>query len=173
MMKLLKPSAALIIAALAASATAFALDDENAQATLTVTQFRSMNPVANTDFTDASTALVPQPAVTLVNVAGMPTFRAKRAHNLEIKIASADGNETHRPIGVFFRQKQDRLIGRADAEGRINFAWTISAAGTLVIQHKFIQRGDDSRYEFFMLVQRVSDGAIGLIDPDINSEPGE
>ena len=173
MMKLLKLSAALIIAALASSATAFALDDENAQATLTVTQFRSMNPVANTDFIDTTTALAPHPAVSLVNVAGMPTFRAKRAHNLEITIASADGKETYRPIGVFFRQKKDRPIVRADAEGWINFAWTISAAGTLVIQHKFLQRGDDSRYEFYVLVQRVSDGAIGVIDPEIQNEGGE
>ncbi len=173
MIKLLKTYSALLLSAWALSTTALGADQDAAQVTLTITQFRPMNPVANTDFVDATTELVPHSAVTLVTIAGMPTFRVKRAINFEIRLASAQPGESYRPLGVIFRQKTDRAISQPDPAGLRYFASSITANGTLVIQNKFLQRGDDGRYEFYVLVQRVSDGAVGMIDPDIDNQNNE
>lgn len=139
------------ITAWAISATTLASIDDNAHAAIAVTRFRSMNPVAHTDFIDTTTTLAPHSAVRPVDRNGMPTFLVNRAFNLEITIASADPTETYRPISVIFQQKSDRALRIADPEGKINFAWSVTRGGTVVIQHKFLQQGDDSRYEFSSL----------------------
>jgi hypothetical protein len=41
------------------------------------------------------------------------------------------------------------------------------------MRHNCNLRGADGSYEFFVLVQRVSDGAIGVIDPGIETQGDE
>ena len=143
---------------------------ENAQVTFTVKQFRSLSSPADHGYIDAITALAPHPAVTLVDEGGLPTFHVKRAVNIEISVDSADGSESYTPLGVYFEQRTDGPGAAKDADGKINFAQWRSNNGTVVINNKFSHQGRDGRYEFFVIVQRASDGEIGIIDPSIENE---
>lgn len=161
--------ASLLLGAVCFAQTA----EENAQVILTVTNFRPMKSLTSPEFVDTTTALAPHDAVTLVNKNGTPTLQVKRAVNIEISIAPSVSGETYRPLAVYFRQKTNTATTVSDPEGAANFTQSISPTGKLVMRHNCTLRGDNGSYEFFVLVQRLSDGAIGLIDPDIDTETGE
>lgn len=145
----------------------------NAQATLTVDQFRPMNSLVTPSYTAETTALAPHADVTLVTPKGIPTFRVKRPVSVEISLASADPTESYRPLGLFFRQKTNPSTTVPDPDGLINFTQSVTSKGTVVFHHSCTLTGDNGNYEFFVLIQRVSDGVLGLIDPDIETETGE
>lgn len=143
-----------------------------AHVTLTVTKFRAIDSLQAPGYIDATTALMPHGAVTLVDRDGMPTFVVKRAVDLEIKIASDNPSESYRPVAIYFRQKSEGVASLSDPSGSINFATSITSAGAVKLRHKFLG-GRGVRYEFFIVVQRASDGAIGIIDPEIEAEISE
>ena len=146
---------------------------ENAQVTLTVTKFRSITSLADHGYVDATTALAPHASVTLVDEDGMATHRVKRAVNIEITVGSADASESYTPLGILFQQRVDGAAVKKDPDGATNFDQWRSDNGTVVMRHKFINKGRDGHYEFFVVIQRASDGEIGIIDPDIETENAE
>jgi hypothetical protein len=137
---------------------------ENAQVTFTVKQFRSLTSPADQGYIDAIIDLAPHPAVTLADEGGLPTFHVKRAVNIEISVDSADSSKSYTPLGVYFEQRTDGPNVTKDPDGKINFAQWRSNNGTVVMRSKSVETG---RYEFFVIVQRGSDHAIGVIDPEI------
>lgn len=151
----------------------FSLAAETAHVTLTVTQFRSLTSPDGNRYVDATTALAPHARVTLVSRDSVPTLVCKGAVDIEIAVASADPSETYIPQAVTFQQYGDIVGEKRDRSGAINFERLTASAGKLLFRNQAIRRGVDGHYEFFVLVQRVSDGAIGLIDPDIQTETNE
>jgi hypothetical protein len=145
----------------------------NAQVMLTVDRFRPMKSLANPEFVEATTALAAHEAVRLIDRDGMPTLRVKRAVDIEIGLASNDPAESYKPLAVYFRQKTSAATAQSDPEGRANFTQAVTPKGTLVMRHNCVLRGPNGHYEFYVLIQRVSDGAIGLIDPDVETEEDE
>lgn len=159
---------------LAAAAFCFAqTPPENARVTLTVTNFRVMKSLTSPQYVDATTALAPHSAVSLLDRNGIPALRIKAAVNIEIAVASSDPAESYRALAVYFRQKPNASTVVLDPDGAINHSSSFSPSGTLVMHHNFVLGGNDGYYEFFVLIQRVSDGAIGLIDPEEETDPTE
>ena len=144
--------------------------EENARVTLCVTKFRSIMQEEGMGFVNATTALAPHAAVTLVSRSGMPTLLVRRATKIEIEITAADASVSYRPLAVYFRPKLNGAKPRIDVDGKINFAHWVSPKGTLVIHDKYIHAGPDFNWEFFVIIQRVSDGEIGIVDPEIVNE---
>jgi hypothetical protein len=142
----------------------------NAQVMLTVDRFRPMKSLTNPEFVEATTALASHDAVRLIDRDGMPTLRVKRAVDIEIGLSSNDPAESYKPLAVYFRQKTSPTTAQTDPEGRTNFTQAVTPKGTLVMRHNCVLRGPNGHYEFYVLIQRVSDGAIGLIDPDVETE---
>jgi hypothetical protein len=138
-----------------------------------VTDFRTLTSLVNPQYVDTTTALTPHDDVTLSTPGGVPTLTVKQPVSLEIGLASSDTNESYRPLAVYFRQKTDAATVNLDPDGLINFTQSLTAIGTIVIHHSCKLRGHDGHYEFFVLIQRVSDSAIGLIDPEIETENQE
>ena len=144
----------------------------NALVSLTVTRFRPMKSLASPDYVEASTGLAAHEDVTLVDRAGVPTLRVKRPVNIEIGLGSADPAESYRPLAVYFQQKTSAATVKSDPLGEANFTQSLTR-GSLVMRHNCVLRGPNGHYEFFVLIQRVSDGAIGLIDPEVETEEAE
>lgn len=160
--------------ALASAATpAFSADTAlpPALVTLTVTHFRSATTIDERTFVDASTSLAPHAAVKLEDRRGLPTLVMSQAVDVEVAVASADPSESYRPLGVFFTQEPNASGVKTDHDGSRNFTQTPSETGTIVINNRFLQTGADGQYEFFILIQRASDGAIGIIDPGMDNRP--
>lgn len=147
--------------------------EPTAQVTITVTNFRVMKSLTNLEFVDTTTALAAHPSVTLFDRNGMPTFRVPKAVGFEITIASAVSGETYRPLALYFRQKTNANTTVSDPDGLINFTQALTPDGKITFQHKYLLTGNNGNYEFFVMIQRVSDGAIGLIDPDVETEGGD
>ena len=158
----------LLCGALASKVQAAPPAEKNAQVTLTVTQFRSVTGKPTPGYVDTVTTMVPHPDVTLIDVNGMPTFDTKRACNLEIRIASADANESYTPLAIIFEQRTTGSEAKTDANGWRNFEQSPAKNGNIIIKNKALLKGD---YEFFILIQRTSDGSIGIIDPGIRNQP--
>jgi hypothetical protein len=143
----------------------------NAQVNLKVVNFRAMHSLTNPEFVEATTALAEHDdSVSLVDRSGMPTLRVKRPVDIEIHLASADPKESYKPLALYFRQETDPNTKRKDPEGRTNFTTSLTPKGTVVMRHNCLLRGPDGRYEFYVLIQRASDGAVGLIDPGVETE---
>ena len=151
-----------VLVAGAAACAAFAAENpaapENAHVTLTVIRFRGLWSSTDNGYVDAMTDLAPHAAVTLVDQGGMPTLRVKHAVDIEIAVDSADPAESYTPLDVFFQERADRPDVKLDPDGRINFAQWLSNNDTVVINNRFVQKGRDGRYEFFVVVRRDSDG---------------
>jgi hypothetical protein len=78
------------------------------------------------------------------------------------------------PIGIAFKllkgQPNPNDLQRI---GYLNFeqARMPRDAHTLSITDSYKDDGDDDRYKFSVIIQQMSDGAIGIIDPDIKHLP--
>lgn len=155
---------------LACASTAIAHAAETAKVTPPVTQFRLLTAFAENRYVDATTSLAPHATVTLVNRVGMPTLVCKDGVDIEITVASADPSENYIPLALTFQQYGEITGEKRDKSGAVNFERLQANAGKLLFRNKAVHRGEGGRYEFFILVQRVSDGAIGLIDPDIETD---
>lgn len=152
-------------------APALAQAAETAQVTMTVTQFRPLTSLAENRYVDATTSLSPHSTVRLVDREGMPTFICKEAVNLEITVASADPNEVYVPLAVTFQQQGDFTGEKRDRSGALNFERLTAPNGKLMFRNKALLRSPEGHYEFFVLIQRLSDGALGIIDPAIINDP--
>lgn len=142
-----------------------------AQLTLTVTTFRSSASLSERIFVDAATSLAPHPAVTLVDREGLPTLVVGQALDVEVSVDSADPSESYRPIGILFEQQADASGAKTDPAGAANFTQWPTNQGRIVIRNKYVHTGAHGQYEFFVVIQRVSDGAIGIIDPGMDNHP--
>ena len=146
-----------------------------AEVTFIVVKFRPVT-VANqgTQYTDATMTLAPHPLVSVTGIETDATLHPTAPVDFEIKIVSADSKETYIPLGVVFEQKAPRNGVKTDPRGNINFAPARPNGSTLLFHDQFARKGPEYNYEFFVIIQRGSDGAIGVIDPIIvhdNSTP--
>jgi hypothetical protein len=164
---------ALGVALLTGASALAQTPEENAQVTLTGVNFRPLKSLTTPDYVDITTAMPPHTAVALYDKNGMPTFRVKRALSFEINIASFNSSESYRPLAVYFKQKTNAATTAVDSDGQINFTQSVLPSGKLLFRHNCVLRGDNGNYEFFVLIQRVSDGVVRLIDPDIETESTE
>jgi len=165
--------AGLVAGVLLSTAIVSAQTAETAKVTLTVTNFRPLFSQAENRYVDATVSMAPHGSVSLADRNGMPTFTCKGAVDLEIAVASADGIESCRPMAITFQQIGNVAAADKDVAGEQNFARLASTNGKLLFRNKALKRGEVGRYEFFVLIQRVSDGAIGIIDPDIETNVEE
>lgn len=149
----------------------FALGAEVAKVTLTVTQFRPLTSLAENRYVDATSSLEPHATVRMEVRDGMPTFICKEAVDFEITVASSDSNETYVPLAVTFQQLGEFSGSKRDKSGAINFERLPAAASKLLFRNKMLLHRLEGSYEFFVLIQRASDGVLGLIDPTIVNNP--
>lgn len=159
---------------IAASFAIAAETGENAAAriTLTVTQFRQLNETTvGTRWTDATTSLAAHPSVTMSGQPELAILHVKRAVDLAITVVSGNAGESYRPVAIIFQQKPASDGTLADPDGRRNFSAAVVSDSTLTVRNRFDLRG--VRYEFFVVIQRVSDGAIGIIDPEIENSSSD
>ena len=146
-----------------------------AEVTFSVVKFRPVT-VANqgTQYTDATMTLAPHPLVSVTGSEADATLHPTAPVDFEIKIVSFDSKETYIPLGIVFEQKAPSTGAKTDPRGNINFAPACLNGSTLLVHDHFVRKGPEYNYEFFVVIQRGSDGAIGLIDPAIvhnNSDP--
>ena len=140
-----------------------------AQVTLSVTQFRDIRATtAGTRWTDARASLTAHPSVRMSGEPEYATFHVKGAVDIAISVTSASSAESYVPIAIVFQQKTPGDPTKADTDGRRNFSAATLNGSTLTVRNRCDLRG--VRYEFFVVIQRVSDGAIGIIDPEIENE---
>lgn len=170
----MKHSFACLLAGLVLTVSSvFAQTAGPARVTLTVTQFRSLT--SGTDdsrWTDANVSLAPHSAVTLIGNGGpsaLATFKVRGAVAFEINVVSAAPAERYTVLGVTFEQKPDAQGRKSDPKGRLNFGPATVAGATLKFPHLAHAKSIGRSYEFFVVVQRASDGAIGVIDPAIEN----
>lgn len=165
----------LVLAALVAVAPAQAARPEArnapAQVTFTVVNFRTVTEAQpSTQFTDATMALAEHPLVALTGTPADGTLVLSGPVDLEIRIVSEDGKETYKPVGITFAQKAKIAGERADRHGRRNFSAAVLKESSLVVRGHFLDRNPEANWEFSVIIQRGSDGAIGIIDPGIEND---
>jgi hypothetical protein len=78
------------------------------------------------------------------------------------------------PVGIAFKLLKG--VPNPNAHARIGFlnfeqSRTPRDPQSLFITDHFKDKGSDDQYKFSVIIQRVSDGAIGIIDPPIIHEP--
>lgn len=144
---------------------------KTAHVLLTVTHFRSLTAPGEDRYVEATTTLAPHDKITLVDHDGMPTLVCPETVDIELTVASATPGEDYVPLSVSFQQRGDIQGDKRDKTGALNFERLPATAGKLLFRNKRLIRGSEGRYEFFVLIQRMADGAIGLIDPGIVNEP--
>ena len=139
-----------------------------AQVTFTVVKFRPVT-VANpgTQYTDATISLAAHPLVTLAGSATDAVLHPTAPVDFEIKIESADPRESYTPLGIVFEQNAPAKGAKTDPQGKINFGPGRLNGTTLLVHDHFARKGPEYHYEFFVIIQRGSDGKIGIIDPGI------
>jgi hypothetical protein len=71
-------------------------------------------------------------------------------------------------LTIIFEQRTTGNEPKTDANGGRNFEQAPAKNGNIILKNKALLKGN---YEFFILIQRTSDGAIGVIDPGIEYEP--
>jgi hypothetical protein len=138
---------------------------------ITVTTFRDINTTKDTPrwtaiadpvITDSANGKVTIDPKTPLQL----TVKGPASINLEFTILPAG---VFVPAGVAFIQK----AGTGDPQGKKNFDLGQLTATTITINDKFSPaqpHGSKTRWKFFLLVQQVATGALGIIDPDIENE---
>lgn len=159
---------------LQAQGPAPAAGEEPARVTFTVLKF---NPWAAGSgaplYTDATAELAPHPFVRSSGDTIYPTFYPRKAVDFEVRIKSLDPRESYTPIAVTFQQNPRGNCAKNDPIGAINFNPAKIHGSILRFHDNFLIIGPESRYEFFVVIRRASDGAIGVIDPGIQTDAGE
>ncbi|MBK8474783.1 MAG: hypothetical protein IPL39_00330 [Opitutaceae bacterium] len=164
----------LVLAALVAVLPAQAARPEGrkapAQVTFTVVNFRTVTEAQpSTQFTDATMQLAEHPLVTFKGTPADGTLVLSGPVDLEIRVVSEDGKETYKPVGITFEQNVKASGKRSDRHGRRNFAAAVLKESSLVVRGHFLDRNPEANWEFSVIIQRGSDGAIGIIDPGIEN----
>jgi hypothetical protein len=102
---------------------------------------------------------------------------------IRFEVISSDPNEDYYPVGVAFKMLKGAetklkvsLGNPAKIDKRLtdlNFSQSKIGCDKheLTFTDEFRDKGHDAQYEFSVVIQRGSDGAIGIIDPDIIHEP--
>jgi hypothetical protein len=87
--------------------------------------------------------------------------------------SSAADKKSYYPIGIAFVRESTRNESDAQRLGFLNFpqSETRMKGRTLSILDTFKDRSKRIRFKFSVIIQRGSDGAIGIIDPGIVHEP--
>lgn len=137
-----------------------------AQVALVVTDFHSVDDPGSA-YTDATTVLATHPNVTLASKDGLPTLTVNRPATIEVSVTTDDPDECYTPVAIMFEQ----LDAKSDPNGTVNFTVSATDHHTFLIADKFLKTGAEGRYEFYVLVRRVSDGALGVIDPGVENRP--
>ncbi|MBX3735130.1 MAG: hypothetical protein KF715_00445 [Candidatus Didemnitutus sp.] len=117
-----KHLAGLFAGLLLSASVASAQTAEAAKVTLTVTNFRPLFSQAENSYVDAAVSMAPHSSVSLADRNGMPTFTCKGTVDFEIAVASADSNESYRPIAITFQQLGSVAAADKDVAGELNFA---------------------------------------------------
>jgi hypothetical protein len=76
-------------------------------------------------------------------------------------------------LAVAFTQKTDCDFPglRSDSTGAKNFIHRqLNADGTLSFQDAYVHFGPGYRYDVKIILQRLSDGTVGMIDPDVEND---
>ncbi len=118
-----------------------------------------------TQYTDAITTLADHPLVSITGPSTDATLHPRGAVDIEIKIASTDPSESYIPLGIIFEQKQIGSSQRQDPHGKTNFGHVVLNGSSLTVHDSFARIGKEYDYEFSVVIQRGSDGKIGIIDP--------
>lgn len=166
---------ALLVACAAVAARAADSQAESpARITLTVTQFRPVTGgTGETRWTDANITMLPHRAVRLEGDGGsaaLAKFRVRRAANFQIEVVSANPGERYKALGVMFEQKFVAEGKASDAHGQLNFEAGAANGSTISFKVRHDPRCTGNRYEFFVVVQNVTTGEIGIIDPEVENE---
>jgi hypothetical protein len=94
---------------------------------------------------------------------------------IRFKIVSAGGQDTYYPLGIAFVRKNEDQANEQDPNrlGRLNFEQSQIRPedDCIFVTDGFKDDGEPDEYKFSIIIQRKSDGAIGIIDPDIIHEP--
>ena len=141
-----------------------------ASITLTITSFQDTDSTAaGSRYCTADMALAPDPAGKVTQAGNR--LRVKGPTDLEFTIAAPAGSpESYFALGIVFKS------GSADKHGRNNFDiknHKVNDAKISIRNNHSVSAPASSGgvvYEFFILIQRVSDGAIGIIDPEIENQ---
>jgi hypothetical protein len=90
---------------------------------------------------------------------------------IRFEIASSQKEETYYPVGIMFLRKTPRPTNVSERLGLNNFDRLPSPnAQSLIINDHFSPSGVGDRYKFSIIIQRGSDGTLGIIDPGIEHE---
>jgi len=92
---------------------------------------------------------------------------------IHFTLTTGDGtNERYYPVGITFVRANAKKVGDDLRLGFINFPErdTHAAKKALRIDDVYKDADYPVRYKFSVVVQRGSDGKIGIIDPDIDHE---
>ncbi len=142
-----------------------------AEIQLTVTRFKTVltseAAPCSRDTGFAMKLLRPNPGV---SVKGDVIYVSYPGAVLRFTIDSAAGDKNnYYPVGITFLRRGDSKVGEAQRLGFLNFSppQIDPAKRSLAVAYR--AKGDEpgSRYKFSVVVQRGSDGSIGIIDPDI------
>lgn len=87
-------------------------------------------------------------------------------------VAPAGSGERYFPAGITFLREGQRSANDRQRLGLLNFrqAATRAADQTITITDGYVDGRKRVRYKFSLLVQRGSDGRIGIIDPGIEHD---
>lgn len=162
---------AALVAVIPAQAARSGGRNAPAQVTFTVVNFRNVTEAQpTTQFTDATMQLAEHPLVSFKGTPADGTLVLSGPVDLEISVVSENGEETYKPVGIVFEQKAQADRQCTDRHGRRNFAPAVLKDASLVVRGHFVDRNPEANWEFSVIIQRGSDGAIGIIDPGIEND---
>lgn len=100
---------------------------------------------------------------------GLIHVRAPGATIWFIVVSSRDDKENYFPAGITFVRESDRNTSDVERLGLLNFPQkkTQIIEKTISITDTYRDRKEEIKYKFSVIIQRGSDGAIGVIDPGI------
>jgi hypothetical protein len=104
-------------------------------------------------------------------IEGDTLFLKPPALAIRFTIGTADGTkEKYYPLGIAFVREGDE--SPRDRLGLLNFPQVRTHAEglSLAVKDTFADKGKHVRYKFSVVIQRESDGRIGIVDPGIDHE---
>ena len=127
-------------------------------------------PITPGQLTQAVTTPVQQPGNPVVIDPGPPQVM-KVSGPVDIQynvVSSTGGSGVYRPLGLALKGAQDNN----DKHGWDIFENVRIGPDTLTIRNNYTRKGNQKkmRFKYYVLVQRKSDGEIGIIDPEIENE---